>query len=79
MATSILSLLAVLIPFIIWLIRRRMAANDDPYTVKEKEDSGFAQAVAKGDETSVNVSLDDTLKWLQDHDGDTGGQSSSKN
>jgi hypothetical protein len=61
MATGILALLAALVPFVIWLIKRRVAVVDDPKTQHEKRyekiDEGIA-ATIRDPRSALRVSAD---------------------
>ena len=64
MTTAILTILAALIPFGIWLYRRRAAENDDPQEQHEKHRAQIAKEIIRNDEASANRSLDDDLDRL---------------
>lgn len=65
MATSILAIVAALIPFAIWLLRRHMAKVSDPVQQKLKADEKINKAIVSGDEDAVNISINDSLRRLQ--------------
>ena len=64
MTAAILTILAALIPFGIWLYRRRAAENDDPQAQHEKHREQIAKEILRNDEASANRSLDDDLDRL---------------
>lgn len=76
---GILTILAALIPFVIWLWKRRAARKDDPRTQHEERLTQIDRAIAKSDGDSVNRQLDDSLQRLRDSEGDLGGQSGGAN
>ena len=58
MTASILAILAALVPFGIWLWRRKVARDSSP---EEKRDE-IHKAIAKSDADTVNILLDDALR-----------------
>lgn len=66
MTASILGLLAVIIPFAIWLWKRKAAKKDDPNEQTEVMREQMAKAILTKDIKHVNVLLDDKLNRLHD-------------
>jgi len=65
MTASIITILAALIPFAIWLYKRRAAVNDDPWEQHEKHREQIAKEIIHNDEAAANRSLDEDLDRLQ--------------
>ena len=76
MTTAILTILAALIPFAIWLWKRAAAEHDDPLQKHENHREQIAKEIVRNDEASANRSLDDDLDKLRSLQGDRRGQSS---
>ncbi len=60
MTAAILSILAALVPFCIWLWRRRAARQDAPEARRNEIDTAIAAADAK----KVNELLDDEVRSI---------------
>ncbi|MDB6017669.1 MAG: hypothetical protein JWR19_2158 [Pedosphaera sp.] len=72
MTIAILGIIAALVPFIIWLVRRQAAKKDDPITQNEKRTEQIDKDIAKGDgvQAGVNGANDlDELDRLQNGKG----------
>ena len=65
MLTSIIAILAALVPLFVWLIRRHVTNEDDPYTQHTEKREQLAKEVVRNDETAANQSLDDDLEKLR--------------
>ena len=78
MTASILALLGALIPFVIWLWKRRVSKQDDKYQQHEARVQEANSAIARGNADAVTRQLDDELRWLRSHAGDSSGQSNGK-
>ena len=76
MTTSILAILAALVPLFVWLIRRHLTHEDDPYTKHAENREQLAKEIIHNDETAANRSLDDDLDKLRALQSDRGGQNS---
>jgi len=77
--SSILVILAALIPFVIWLIKNSAAKKADPAEQNQKRYEQIDSDIAKGDgvKAGVNGADDlDTLDRLQDRAGDKRGPNS---
>ncbi len=53
MTAAILAIVAALVPFAIWLYKRRAANNEDPYHQHELHREQIAKEIIHDDETSV--------------------------
>ena len=58
MTAAILAILAAIIPFGIWLLKRKAARDDSPEAKRDE----IHEAIAKGDANDVSRLLDDTLR-----------------
>ena len=76
MIESIMALALVLVPFVLWYIRRKLDKYDDPANQRRKRSDAAEKAVAKGDADSVNLLLESHLRRLREARGDTIGQGS---
>ena len=74
MTTSILAILAALVPLFVWLIRRHLTHEDDPYTQHVEKREQLAKEIIDSDEAAANRSLDDDLDRLRTLQSDRGGQ-----
>ncbi len=74
MTASILTILAALIPLAVWLIRRYLNHEDDPYTKHAENREQIAREIIRNDETSANRSLDADLDKLRSLQSDRSGQ-----
>ena len=59
MTIAILTILASLVPLLVWWIRRRAATEDDPLQQHENHREQIAKEIIHNDETAANRSLDD--------------------
>jgi hypothetical protein len=59
--TAIVSLVATIIGFAIWLIKRRAANDELPQTQLKKYEDQARSVIAASDSAGVNVLLDDRL------------------
>lgn len=64
MATAIITILAALIPFVIWLIKRQVTTQDDPKTQNEKRYEQADADIARGDGVQAGVHGADDLDAL---------------
>ena len=76
MLTSIIAILAALVPLFVWLIRRHLTHEDDPATQHNEKREAIAKEIIHNDETAANQSLDADLDRLRSLQGDRRGQSS---
>jgi hypothetical protein len=74
MTASILAILAVLVPFVIWLWKRRDAKEDDPENQRQTRQAAIAREIVRNDETGANLSLDADLDKLRSLQGHSRGQ-----
>ena len=65
MTTSILAILAALVPLFVWLIRRHLTHEDDPYTKHAEKREELAKEIIHNDEAAANRSLDADLDRLR--------------
>jgi type VI protein secretion system component VasK len=65
MTAAILAILAALVPFLIWLWKRRDAREDNPQTQHDQKREQIAREIARSDEAGANRSLDDDLERLR--------------
>ena len=65
MTTSIIAILAALVPLFVWLIRRHLTHEDDPYTQHVEKREELAKEIIRNDETAANRSLDADLDRLR--------------
>jgi len=77
MTATILTLLAALIPFAIWLYKRASARKDDRQYRHELRRQQMAREVIRNDEAAANRSLDDDLDELRSLQSDRRGQNRS--
>lgn len=61
MSAAILTILAALIPFLIWLWKRKAAESDDPINKRVKWREDAENEIAKDDEVGANVRINDAL------------------
>ena len=54
MTTAILAILAAAIPLIVWLIRRHLTHEDDPWTQHTEKREAIAKEILRNDETAAN-------------------------
>ena len=69
-AEGAVAILAAVIPFGIWLWRRRIQKHDDPKTKNQKRREQIAREIVHNDERGANRSLDDDLNRLRSLQGD---------
>ena len=74
MTATILTILAALIPFVIWLWKRAASRADDAWQQHEKHREQIAQEIIRDDQAAANRSLDADLDKLRSLQGDRGGQ-----
>ena len=74
MTATILTLLATLVPFAIWLWKRHAAKTDDPTQQHELHREQIAKEIIHDDEAAANRSLDDDLDKLRSLQSDRRGQ-----
>jgi hypothetical protein len=74
MLTSILAILAVVAPLLVWLIRRHLTHEDDPATQHAAKREAIAREIIRNDEAAANRSLDDDLDRLRSLQSDRRGQ-----
>ena len=74
MLTSIVAILAALVPLFVRLIRRHLTHEDDPYIQHAEKREQIAKEIIQSDETAANRSLDDDLDKLRALQSDRGGQ-----
>lgn len=75
MTVAIISILATVVSFTFWLLRRKIAATPQerlPATYERID-----KAIAQGNARAVNTELDDVLKRLRAAEGNSGGQGSN--
>lgn len=65
MTTAIIGLLAALVPFIIWLIRREMTKQADPLEQNRERYKQIDADIAKGDSNTATAHADDDLDELE--------------
>jgi hypothetical protein len=65
MITSILAILAALVPFVIWLWKRHARQEEDPYEQHLEHREQLAREIIQRDEALANRSLDDDLDRLR--------------
>ena len=76
MLTSIIAILAALVPLFVWLIRRHVTNEDDPTTKHTEKREQLAKEIIHNDETAANQSLDADLDKLRSLQSDRRGQNS---
>lgn len=59
---AILSILAALVPFLVWVYKRQAAKHDNPILQKEKQDEAIDHAIATDDVAAINVFIHDKLQ-----------------
>src|SRR5712671_4155169 len=64
MSASLWTILAALVPLLVWLIRRHFARQDDPINQTEKRHEEIAHEIIANDEAAANSALDDDLRRL---------------
>jgi hypothetical protein len=64
MISAALAILAALIPFLVWLWRRRDAKQDDPKTENAKRYEQIDQDIAKGDSNTATLHSSSALDEL---------------
>ena len=74
MLTSIIAILAALVPLFVWLIRRHVTNEDDPANQRAEKRESIAKEIIRNDETAANQSLDADLDKLRSLQSDRGGQ-----
>jgi len=65
MATGILSILAALIPFVIWLWKRKAAQHDDPVAQHRARVAAIDRQLADADPLALTVGADADLDDLE--------------
>lgn len=63
MTLTILGIIAALVPFVLWLARRRIE-EQTPEKTHLEELQKIDTLIAAKDETKINISLDDSLREL---------------
>ena len=76
MTTAILAILAALVPLFVWLIRRHLTHEDDPWTQHTEKREAIAKEILPNHETAANQSLDADLDKLRSLQSDRRGQNS---
>jgi hypothetical protein len=74
MTPSLLTILAALIPFAIWLWKRSAAKSDNALQQHEQHREQIAKEIILNDEAAANRSLDADLDKLRSLQSDPGGQ-----
>ncbi len=74
MSASIIAILAALVPLFVWLIRRHISHEEDPYTQHAEKREALAKEIITDDETAANRSLDADLDRLRTLQSDRGRQ-----
>jgi hypothetical protein len=74
MTLSLLTILAALLPFAIWLYKRHAAIEADPIQQYEEHREQIAKEILRSDEAAANRSLDDDLDRLRALQSDPGRQ-----
>ena len=59
---TILGLLSVVVPFIIWVYKRHEAKEEDPVLQKAKTDEKLEKAIANNDVDAINEFVHDKLQ-----------------
>lgn len=67
MASGIIVIAAALIPFIIQVIRAKMAKDASQLYIEDKNDETINKAIINHDGTSASILLDTILTRLQDN------------
>ena len=67
MSAPILAILAALVPFVIWLWKRRAARKDDPKRQTEKRVESIHHEIATHNETGANLRVDSLLTRARLH------------
>ena len=64
MATTaaIMSILVAVVPFLIWLYKRRVAKQEDPVIQQKKQDEKLDKAIADNDVDTINEFIHDKLQ-----------------
>lgn len=82
MATAIIGICAALVPFIIWLIKRRITDDSEPKLIRAKYEEESRKLVAAKDAVGINVYLDERLREISrntsgqgNHTNQSGGES----
>lgn len=73
MGTAILGIILALIPFTIWLIKRKLNA-ETPSTVYEDNVQKGDKAIATGNERVLNEHVNDLLREIHSNSGGQGDQ-----
>ena len=74
MTIAILTILASLVPLLVWWVRREAAKKDDPWQQHENHRETIAKEIIHNDEAAANQSLDADLDKLRSLQGDRRGQ-----
>ena len=69
MTTSIIAILAALVPLFVWLIRRHLNHEDDPYTQHTEKREQIAREIIRNDEASANRAGYETMANYTDTSG----------
>ena len=64
MTAAVVSLIATVIGFVVWLIKRRAANAELPGTVLKKYEDEARKAIAARDSAGVNILLSDRLRAI---------------
>ena len=64
MTVAIISLLAALIPFVIWLVKRKAAQTDDPVAQHAERNVRIEEQLLSGDSNVLTAGADDDLAEL---------------
>ena len=65
MTAAILAILAALVPFVVWLERRRIEAESSPEEKQRDRIDAYEREIIENDERGANISLDDELERLR--------------
>jgi hypothetical protein len=76
MTAAVVSLIATVIGFVVWLIKRRAANAELPGTVLRKYEDEVRKIIAARDVAGVNALLDDRLRAIDRHSSGQGSGAS---
>ena len=74
MTATILGIVATVLGFALWAIKRAITNADDPATIRRKQKEQADALLAKRDVAGVNLHLDDLLRRVQDAGSHPSGQ-----
>lgn len=74
MTTAILTICGALVPFIIWLVKRKVTSDEMPSTMRQRYEEETRKLIAARDAVGVNRALDERLREISRN---TGGQGSN--